>query len=144
MDIINLPIEYNTAKIDSRFRLVVLASQRARELALGAEPKIQTFSKQKETKGAKQREHKVTTLSILEVVAEKFDYLQGIAAVEARQRAEKMDLKRFGHDKDRITRDISESELEKDLKVYLHEKEVSKRGIGDYFSETDDYDQQYE
>lgn len=138
MDIISLPIEYNTEKIDSRFRLVVLASQRSRELALGAPPKIQTINRQKEAKTVKSRENKVTTISILEVVGEYFDYLQDDAAIEARQRAEKMDLKRFVSDKGRSMEDISE--LEKELSVYLHEKESSKRSYDDIFHETDGFE----
>lgn len=142
MDIITLPIEYNTAKIDSRFRLVVLASQRAKELALGAIPKIQPVPKQKDIKQAKAKQHKVTTISIMEIVNDYFDYLQGDAAVEARHRAEKMDIKRFIADKGKILETSIEdmSELEKDLKVYLHEKETSKRDIDEYFGDSDSYE----
>jgi len=40
LDIITLPIEYDKKKIESKYRLAVIASQRARELAFGAEPRI--------------------------------------------------------------------------------------------------------
>ena len=45
MDIISLPVEYDQKKIDGKFRLVTIAAQRAKELSLGAKPKISTRQK---------------------------------------------------------------------------------------------------
>ena len=45
MDIISLPVEIDMKKIDGRYRLVMIASQRAKELSVGVKPKIQTKSK---------------------------------------------------------------------------------------------------
>ncbi len=46
MDIISLPVEYDHKKIDGKFRLVTIAAQRAKELSLGAKPKISTKIKE--------------------------------------------------------------------------------------------------
>jgi DNA-directed RNA polymerase subunit omega len=45
MDIISLPIEYDRNKIDGRFRIIAIAAQRAKELAVGAVPKVKTKAK---------------------------------------------------------------------------------------------------
>jgi DNA-directed RNA polymerase subunit K/omega len=45
MEIISLPIEYDHQKIDGRFRVIAIASQRAKELAVGVQPKIKTKSR---------------------------------------------------------------------------------------------------
>ncbi|MCX8070811.1 MAG: DNA-directed RNA polymerase subunit omega, partial [Thermodesulfovibrionales bacterium] len=95
MDIINLPIEYNREKIDSRYRLVVIASQRARELALGAQLRIQKPDQSKEQRGKKHFENKVTTLGLMEVLQDKIEYLTGQKAIEAREKAEKIDYKKI-------------------------------------------------
>jgi len=45
IDIISLPIEFDRNKIDSRYRLAVIAAQRAAELSLGAAPKLEKKGK---------------------------------------------------------------------------------------------------
>lgn len=130
MDIISLPIEFDYSKIDSRFRLVVIASQRARELALGAQPRIA------ELKDKRYKENKVTTSALLEAIGNHIEYLKGQKAAEAREKAEKLDFRKLADERRRAPEDISE--LEKDLKVYLHEKESSLREIEDIFADLDD------
>lgn len=139
MDVISLPIEYNREKIDSRYRLVVIASQRARELALGASLRIQLPDHNKEIKGKKHFDDKVTTLGLLEILQDKIEYLTGQKAIEAREKADKIDYKKLFDAKRRHIEDIS-SELEKDLKVYLHEKESMKDDFDDVFGDSDNYD----
>ncbi len=51
MDIISLPIEYDRNKIDGRFRIIQIAAQRAKELAVGATPKVKTKAKKITTHG---------------------------------------------------------------------------------------------
>lgn len=121
MDIISLPIENDKKKIESRYRLVVIASQRARELALGIKPKIQSKAK------------KVTTMALLETNAGEVDFLTGIEAIEAREKADKVDYRKIIEDKRRPIEDLSE--LEKDLKVYLHEKGAPEKALDELFSE---------
>jgi DNA-directed RNA polymerase subunit omega len=124
MDVICLPAEYDKKKIDSRYRLVIIAAQRARELSLGAKQRIQTNVK------------KVTTASILETISGEIDFLTGEDAVEARDKAEKIDYKKLIEVKRRPIEDLSE--LEKDLRVYLHEKEATERALEELFTETEE------
>jgi DNA-directed RNA polymerase subunit omega len=113
IDIISLPIEYDKEKIDGRFRLVNIAAQRAKELALGAEPKIKSKAK------------KVTTLAIQEVVANKIDYLIGEEAAKAMQQSRKLAFRKLLEDRKKELDAEERSELEKDLSVFMQEKEES-------------------
>lgn len=121
MDIISLPVEYDKKEIDSRYRLVVIAAQRARELSLGAASKIQTKMK------------KVTTTALLEAVGGNIEFLTGPDALAAKEKSEKIDYKKLIEEKRRPMEDLSE--LEKDLKVYLHEKGTPEKALEDLFSE---------
>ncbi|HIJ59484.1 MAG TPA: DNA-directed RNA polymerase subunit omega [Nitrospirae bacterium] len=138
MDIISLPIEYNKDKIDSRYRLVVIASQRARELALGAPLRINLVEQNKEQKDKKHFENKVTSLGLMEVLQDKIEYFTGAKAIEAREKAEKIDYKKLVDAKRRNLQDLWE--LEKELKVYLYEKESSKDDIENVFGDTDNFE----
>ena len=121
MDIISLPVEYDKKEIDSRYRLVVIAAQRARELSLGAQSQIQTKTK------------KVTTAALLEAVGTKIEFLTGVDAIAAKEKSEKIDYKKLIEEKRRPLEDLSE--LEKDLKVYLHEKGSPEKALEDLFNE---------
>ncbi len=123
MDIVALPIEYDKEHIESKYRLVVIAAQRARELSLGA--KQRTPSKVK----------KVTTSAILESVTGEIEFLMGEEAVAARDKAEKIDYKKLIEEKRRPIEDLSE--LEKDLRVYLHEKGATEKALEELFSEAE-------
>jgi DNA-directed RNA polymerase omega subunit len=120
MDIISLPIEIDREKIDSRFRLVNMAAQRAKELSLGAKKKIQTKSK------------KVTTIAIEEALEGKLEYIVGEEAAKAREEERKFDYRKLLEERRRVPADIRE--LEKDLKVYLHSKEEEGRELSELFS----------
>jgi DNA-directed RNA polymerase omega subunit len=120
MDIISLPIEIDREKIDSRFRLVNIAAQRAKELSLGAKKKIQTKSK------------KVTTIAIEEALEGKLEYIVGEEAAKAREEERKFDYRKLLEERRRVPADIRE--LEKDLKVYLHSKEEEGRELSELFS----------
>jgi DNA-directed RNA polymerase omega subunit len=124
MDIITLPIEYDKKKIESKYRLAVIASQRARELAFGAEPRI--------TK----KMQKIGTVSLLETISGEIKFVTGEEAAEAREKAEKIDFRKLIEDKRKSVTDISE--LEKDLKTYLHERETTERVLEELFSESDE------
>lgn len=124
MDIVSLPIEIDKKKLDSRFRLVEIASQRARELAFGAQPKV-------ETKFAK-----IPTVAVEEAMENKLDYITGPEAVTALGEARKFDYKRFMEEKKKESIPEDLSELEKDLKVYLHEREeVDKSVLDELFAD---------
>ena len=124
MDIISLPVEYKNSTIDGKYRLVAIASQRAKDLSLGAEPKIVTKSK------------KVTSIAIEEAVNGDLEFLTGEEAVAAREQAGKFDYRKLLEDKRRLAAGEDLSELEKDLKVYLHEREsVDKKSFDELFAE---------
>lgn len=109
MDIISLPIEMDKEKIDSRFRLVVIASQRAIELSKGFKPRTQGKNK------------KITSNAISDAVRGKIDFFTGEEARINLEKAEKLDYRRWVAEKKRPVADITD--LEKDLKVYLNEQE---------------------
>jgi DNA-directed RNA polymerase subunit omega len=124
MDIISLPVEYDHKKIDGKFRLVTIAAQRAKELSLGAKPMVST------------RSRKVTTIAIEEAIDNKLEFVVGEEAVIAREKAEKYDYRKQLEESKKIAAGEDLSELEKDLKVYLHEKgSYDKMAFEELFTE---------
>jgi len=124
MDIISLPVEIDMKKIDGRYRLVTIASQRAKDLSVGVKPKIQTKSK------------KVTAIAIEEAAMGKLEFIVGEEAVKAKEEAKKFDYRRLLDEKRREATPEELTELEKDLKVYLHEKETTdKKALEELFGE---------
>ncbi len=124
MEIISLPVEYDSKHIDSKYRVVSIASQRAKELSLGVKPKIQTKSK------------KVTTIAIEEAIENKLEFLTGEEARIAREEAGKLDYRRLLEESRKAASGEELSELEKDLKVYLNEKETTdKKAFDDLFAD---------
>jgi len=127
MDILSLPVELEDDKsqrgggprIDSRFRLVHISSQRAKKLSEGAKPLIPTKYK------------KATTIALEEAILGKLDYITGEEAVKAKEIAKRLEIKKATL----IEREGMEeelTELEKDLKVYLMEK--AEKGKEDIFT----------
>ncbi|MHB8882604.1 MAG: DNA-directed RNA polymerase subunit omega [Thermodesulfovibrionales bacterium] len=131
MDIISLPVEFDHEKIDGKFRLVAIAAQRAKDLSFGAKPKIQTKTK------------KVTSIAIEEAASLDKDgnmvleYLTGSEAVVAKEEANKFDYRKMLEDSRKAAATQDLSELEKDLQVYLHEKEaaIDKKAFEELFSD---------
>ncbi|MBI4823072.1 MAG: DNA-directed RNA polymerase subunit omega [Nitrospirae bacterium] len=124
MDIVSLPIEFDKKKIDSRFRLATIASQRAKELALGVKPKIKAKGK------------KPTTIAMEETIENVLEFLVGQEAITATEEAKKFDYRKFLEERKREAVPEDLSELEKDLRVYLHEKEeVSRQALEEIFKE---------
>ncbi|MEW6109196.1 MAG: DNA-directed RNA polymerase subunit omega [Nitrospirota bacterium] len=123
MDIISLPVEYDEKKIDSKYRLVAISSQRAKELSLGVKPKIQTKSK------------KVTSIAIEEAINNHLEFLTGEEARKAREDASKFDYRKLLEESRKVAAGEQLTELEKDLRVYLHERETTKKAFDELFSE---------
>ncbi len=125
MDLISLPAELDKEKIDGKYRLAAIAAQRARELSLGAKPKLQTKAK------------KVTTIAIEEAINGTLEFLVGEEARKAKEEAKKFDYKRLLEEKRREGAPEDLSELERDLKIYLHEKEAGedKKALEELFTE---------
>ena len=71
MNLLSLPLEMDNARIDSRYRLVIAASQRARQLVEGNRPRIES------------RYVKETTCALEEVLSGQADILFGQEARKA-------------------------------------------------------------
>ncbi len=127
MDIISLPIEHKNENIEGTYRLVIAAVKRAKDLSMGSLPVISS------------KAQKITTLAIEEVASGAIDVLTGAAAVKANDEAKKLTHKKMmdeAQQKETMPEDMSE--LEKDLKTYLSEKNESeqKRSIEDIFGDS--------
>lgn len=124
MDIVSLPIEYDRKKIDGRYRVVAIASQRVKELSLGVKPKVKTKAK------------KITTVAIEETISNCIEFLTGEQAKKAKEEAGKLDYRRLLEEREKVAPGEEVTELEKDLKVYLHEKEATdKKALEELFGE---------
>ena len=124
MDIISLPIEYDRDKIDGRFRVIAIAAQRAKELAVGADPKVKTKAK------------KVTTVALEETISNTLEFLTGEEAAKAKDEAKRFDYRKLLEEKRKEITGEDLTEFEKDLKVYLHEREaMDKKALEGLFGE---------
>ncbi len=111
MDVISLPIEMGASKVDSRYRLVVIASERTRQIMDGGAPLIEA------------RHAKPTTLALHEVLAGKMELLYGEEALHAQQEAKRLRevLKRSKRSPLFLSeRELdTESALKKEMTAYL-------------------------
>ena len=109
MEIISLPVETDYTKIDSRYRLVIIASQRARQLMEGVKPTLQT------------RHTKASTIALEEVLGEELEVLYGKEAKQAQREAKR--LREEMKTRQLLTEREEElaSEIRKDLSIYLEE-----------------------
>jgi DNA-directed RNA polymerase omega subunit len=126
MDLISLPVICDKKKFDGRYRLVIAAGKRARKLFQGAQPRIASKSK------------KLTSLALEEVLSDSMRILIGEAAIKAKEEAKKLSYESLideAKQKEALPEDLTE--IEKDLKVYLHEKSAkeNKKGIDKIFTE---------
>jgi DNA-directed RNA polymerase omega subunit len=126
MDIISLPIEHENKEIEGTYRLVIASVKRAKDLSMGSLPAKMSKAK------------KITTLAIEEVATNAVTVLSGDAAIEASEAAKEIVHKRVmdeAQQKETMPEDITE--LEKDLKMYLSEKNDSeqKKTIEDIFGD---------
>ncbi|HLC15209.1 MAG TPA: DNA-directed RNA polymerase subunit omega [Thermodesulfovibrionia bacterium] len=112
MDIVTLPIEYDEKKIDGRYRLVVAAAQRAREILLGLYP------------GKNARGSQSCIMALEEVISDDVEILRGEEAKRLRDKVKRTNYERMIEEAS-VNQEsgVAElSELEKELKVYLTEK----------------------
>ena len=124
MEIVSLPIEYDHDRIDGRFWIIAIAVQRAKELAVGAVPKVKTKAK------------KVTTISLEETAANTIEFLIGDQAKKAKEDSKRFDYRKILEEKKKEITGEDLTEFEKDLKVYLHEKEtLDKKALEGLFVE---------
>ena len=110
MDIISVPIVVNKEWIDSRFRMVVLATERAKQLMSGAKPVIPT------------KYIKAATIALHEISECRVDYVIGKEARKAMQAAAAAKLLKAAEGAGEGTEeDEIKKEIEKDLGIYVHE-----------------------
>lgn len=110
MDIISVPIVVNKEWIDSRFRMVVLATERAKQIMSGAKPVIPT------------KYIKAATIALHEISECRVDYVIGKEARKAMQAAAAAKLLKAAEGAGEGTEeDEIKKEIEKDLGIYVHE-----------------------
>ena len=116
MDIIKLPIEYGKEVVDSRFRLVLMAAQRARQISEGSPVMV------------KSKYVKNTTLSLEEAIEGKLKYLTGDEARRARDYEYRLR-------RDRMARESMEEAAAASLEKIEEIKETYKAETAVHFGE---------
>lgn len=111
MDVISLPIELNDKNIDSKYRFVIAAIKRAKELSRGELPRIATRAK------------KITTLAVEEVLSGSVRVLTGEAAVKAEEAGKIAHEKMMDEAAQKESMPESRLEIEKEVEVFLRTKE---------------------
>ena len=116
MDMMSLLNEYDDAKIDTRYRLVIIAAQRARQMMQGSKALITSkFTKE-------------STVALDEVLQGKTEFVTGKEAKVAMKEAH---LAREIEDRARARAKAmlpraDESEIKKDLTVYVNDRKVEE------------------
>lgn len=108
MDLISLPIMNDNQEIDTRFRLVILASHRVRDLADGQTPLVPP------------RSRKLSTIALDEASQGKLTCLVGEKARHAIDESRKRRALAAAAEGES---DLAE--LEKDLKIYIHDRQAA-------------------
>ncbi|HUK56606.1 MAG TPA: DNA-directed RNA polymerase subunit omega [Nitrospiria bacterium] len=118
MDIMSLITDYDDTKIDSRYRLVIIAAQRARQLMQGSKPQVTSkFTKE-------------TTIALDEVLQGKTEFMTGkeakVAMKEAMLAREIEDRARARAKAKALLPQEDETEIKKDLSIYVsdHKEEA--------------------
>lgn len=109
MEIISLPVEVDFTKIDSRYRLVIIASQRARQIMEGAKAVIQS------------RQAKASTIALEEVLTGDLEFLYGKDARQAQREAKRLREEMKSRALLAEREEELATEIKKDLSVYLEE-----------------------
>lgn len=111
MEIVSLPVVFNKSQIDSRFRMVILATERAKQIINGARPTIQS------------RYLKSTTTALEELSRSPVNYVTGKEARKAMQEAIAQKIAgEMKHAGEAGEEDEVKKEIEKDLGVYIPEE----------------------
>ncbi|MBI3358355.1 MAG: DNA-directed RNA polymerase subunit omega [Nitrospirae bacterium] len=107
MDIISLPIQGDFVNTHSRYRLVVLATQRARQLMEGDKPTLLT------------RYTKPTTIAVAEILSGQLEILHGKDALQYQHEARRAREERKNRFLTPEREEELRKEIKKDLSVYL-------------------------
>ncbi len=108
-EIIALPIMGQEQPIDSRYRMVIIAAQRARQIMEGSRPLIQT------------RYIKGTTIALEEFLEGHLQYLTGKEARSAQREARRLREESLRSQALISREEEIAAEIKKDLSVYLEE-----------------------
>lgn len=114
MEIIALPIVVDEGKIDSRYRLVIVAAQRARQIMEGNGPAIQT------------RYTKATTIALEEFLEDKLEFFTGKEARLAQREAKRLREEELKHQALRAREREIASEISKELSELVREDTQAK------------------
>lgn len=112
MDIVSLPFELKDVNIQ-RYRLVIIASQRARQLVDGSKPYIEA------------KNIKPTSIALEEVLQGKVEFLTG---KEARIAQKEYKETRKAKLKGPIGVEENQAEIKKDLSIYLDDSKEKSKG----------------
>ncbi|MBI3994841.1 MAG: DNA-directed RNA polymerase subunit omega [Nitrospirae bacterium] len=108
--------EYDETKIDSRYRLVIISAQRARQMMQGSSPLITSkFTKE-------------TTVALDEVLQGKGEFLTGKEAKVAMKEAmaaREIEERARARAKAMLPK-VDENEIKKDLTVYVNDQKVEE------------------
>ncbi len=111
MDIVSLPIVFEKERLDSRFRLVIVATERARKLINGAKPCVPL------------RYLKESTVALEEIVSCDIEIVKGKEARQAlREAMEKKEAQAAGT-LEAVEEDEVKKEIEKELGNYVNDAE---------------------
>jgi len=113
MDNIFLPIESKFVDSQSRFRLAILAGQRAKQIIEGDKPVLQCGHS------------KATTIAIEEILGGDLKIFYGKEAVRHSEEAARIRKEKKSQYLSPEREEELKREIKKDLSLYLHEKELS-------------------
>lgn len=118
MEIVSLPIVFDRERLDSRFRLVVVATERARKLINGAKPCVPL------------KYLKESTVALEEVVSCDVEIVKGKEARKAiRDAIEKKEMQAAGA-QEAVEEDEVKKEIEKELGNYVNDSEGGAGNAG--------------
>lgn len=109
MDLIALPFERVVAGIDSRYRIVTVSAQRARQVSEGARPAVTT------------RFAKPTTIALQELFEGKLEFLTGKEARLAQKEAKRLREEATAAKAIEARHAALSEEIKRDLSVYVEE-----------------------
>ncbi len=118
MEIVSLPIVFGKERLDSRFRLVVVATERARKLINGAKPCVPL------------RYLKESTVALEELVSCDVEIVQGKEARKAIRDAIEQKEQQAAGAREAVEEDEVKKEIEKELGNYVNDADGSAGTTG--------------
>jgi len=114
METISLPVAVAKETIDSRYRIVIVVSQRARQLMEGNGPSVPT------------RYRKPATIALEEFLENKLEFFTGNEAQQAQREASRLGDEEMRHLAIQAKGKEITSEVNKKLSVYVDESNVKR------------------